>query len=51
MINGHKNDQMISCGQLRKEIGLRWTKPIKEGCLEEVGLDQILERWMGLGEV
>lgn len=30
---------------------MRWTKPVKEGCLEEVVLDQILERWIGLGKV
>lgn len=51
MINGHKNEQIASCGQSKKEVGLRWTKPVKEGCLEEVVLDQILERWIGLGEV
>lgn len=42
---------MVSSGQLRKEVGLRWTKPVKEGCLEKEDLGPILARWMGLEEV
>ena len=34
---------MASCEQSRREVDFRWTRPVKAGCLEEVGLDQILK--------
>lgn len=34
-----------------KEVGLRWARLVKEHCLEEVDLGQVLEGWIGLGEV
>lgn len=34
-----------------KEVGLRRVRLVKEHCLEEVDLGQVLDGWTGLGEV
>lgn len=29
LLNGHENDHLASCGQLRREVDLNWTRPAK----------------------